>query len=176
MRRTTVFPSLTSPAVRRLAMASHCMVRPPHFTRALPLPPAYGLRILALVGLLVGILLLALPPVTIARPAPNLPGQVARAATRSPEIFTFGSEPSLILTCAGDRLASLLPYRMSPPRDSFALEDDLDDDTDDPAALMVLTAGTRGHPLASARQGITDVTSIHLWPSCFLLRPQLLTR
>jgi hypothetical protein len=138
--------------------------------------PADGVKMPALVGLLVGTLLLALPHVLVARPASDLPRQVVHAAMRSSGVFTFGSEPSLILTCLGDRLASVLSYRVSPSRGSFALENDLDDDTDDPAALVVLTAGIRGHPLVPARKGITDVTSVHLWPSCFLLRPQLLTR
>jgi len=193
-------PSLTSPPGRRLAMTAHGLIRPQHFTRALPLSvgrgqyhpkwggswhghgldhrtfPAYGLKILAQVGLLMGTLLLVLLHGPVARPAPDLPSPVARPATRSPGVFALGSDPFLLLTRLGDRPATVLTRRVAPPHESFALDDDLDEDIDDPAALAVLTARTCGHPLAPARQGIADVTSVHLWPSRFLLRPQLLTR
>jgi hypothetical protein len=117
-------------------------------------------RWLALMGLLLGILLLALPRAPIAWPPPDLPSPVVRTALYAP-----------LALASGDGIASL-------PGDGVSLEpDDLDDPNDDDASpLAVLTAKALHRPPVPAHRDSLGVTSARLWPSHYLWRPQLLTR
>ena len=117
-------------------------------------------RWLALVGLLMGILLLALPRAPIAWPPPDLPSPVVRTALYAP-----------LSLASGAGIASL-------PGDGVGLEpDDLDaTDDDDSSTLAVRTAKVLRRPPVAARRDRLGVTSARLWPSHYLARPQLLTR
>jgi hypothetical protein len=174
--------SLPLPIVRRLALAAHgfnrldafsCPVSPhlggclPSFTAGQPTawsPAQYRARRatgrwLALVGLLIGTLLLAMPRAPTAWPPPDLPSPVVRAALYAP-----------LALDSGEGVSSL-------PGDGASLEpDDLDDTDDDASTLTVLTARALRRPPAPDRRDSLGVTSACRWPSPYLARPQLLTR
>jgi hypothetical protein len=175
--------SLPLAMVRPLALAAHGFSRLDSFSGPVPPHPGGVLvsstagqptarspvhqrapratwRWLTLVGLLLGILLLALPRAPIAWPPPDLPSPVVRTALYA-----------ALALASGEGIASL-------PGDGVSLEpDDLDDTNDDDSStLAVLPAQALHRPPVPAHRDSLGVTSARLWPSHYLWRPQLLTR
>jgi hypothetical protein len=135
--------------------------------------PVPGL-VLAVVGLVVGILVLALGGTPLAWPAPDRPRTLAPDAVRSPLVIPRVTGASPLVSCAGASRAAVWAWRVVSPPDRVALCDD-DGDDDDPSALAMRTAGARGlrPPVI---EGISGFTLTHRWPLRYLVRPQLLTR
>jgi hypothetical protein len=142
--------------------------------------PHGALRVLALVGFLVGTLVLAMQGILVTSPPPDVARTVARATTSQPLAIAFrsGVSPvSPILSHPGENHAAVLARRVSSARDRLALDvEDLDDDDDDPSSMRVLTSGERNLPPVPVVMSVTDVTYACQRPSRYLARPQLLTR
>jgi hypothetical protein len=153
--------------VRCLAEAAHGCGRPDRCTLAWA-----GL---ALVGLVVGILVLVLQGAPIVRTLPDAPSRVACAATRLPLIMTLKSGSPLALSRTGECPAAVVAWHMPLPSESLALGDD-DLDNDSPLSLTMLIAGDLSLPLVPALRGINGLQYAYLWLSPYLIRPQLLTR
>jgi hypothetical protein len=125
--------------VRRLAVAALGCGRPYCGMRAWP-----G-RVLA--GLIVGLLVLALPGVRGARPSSDVPSIVEYPVMPPPQILAFGWGESAVLSPPETCQAATGPMR-----------------------------GGLSLPRLSARGGVTGMTSAVPWPFPYLARPQLLTR
>jgi hypothetical protein len=136
---------------------------------------ASGVRGLAQVGLLVGILMLALQGAPVVAPLPDAPGTVARTATRLPLIMTLGPDSPSILHGMGACPVAVAAGPISPLSDRLAMgDDDLDDDHSSPLAM--LTAEASSLTPAAVVRGVNDSPYACLWPFRYLTRPQLLTR
>jgi hypothetical protein len=135
------------------------------------------LRVLALVGFLVGTLVLAMQGILVTSPSPVVARRVARATTSQPVAITFRSGVSPILNHPGENHAAVSARRVSSARDSLALDvEDLDDEDDDPSPVMVLTSRKLNLPPVPVVMSVTSVTYARRRPSRYLARPQLLTR
>jgi hypothetical protein len=136
---------------------------------------ASGVRVLALVGLLVGLLMLALQSAPVVASPPDAPSTVVCAATRLPLLMTLGPDYLSILHGMGARPVAVVAGPISPPSDRLALgDDDLDDDHSSPLAM--LTAEAPSLTPAAVVRGVNDSPCACLWPFRYLMRPQLLTR
>jgi hypothetical protein len=152
--------------VRRLAVAALGCGRPYRRMRAWP-----G-RVLA--GVIVGLLVLALPGMRGARPSSDVPSIVEYPVMPPPPILAFGWGESAVLGPPEARQAATGPQG-SPPQDRL-VRDDVDCADGDPLPLPWPVRGVRSLPRASPRVGVTGMTSAVPWPFPYLARPQLLTR
>jgi hypothetical protein len=121
---------------------------------------------LVLVGFVLSVLALSLP---------DAAGSLEGEAMESLRVTALGSGAFPALSRAESRPLTTAAHVASPPDESFTLDDyDWDDDDSLDMLLMVLTAYVL--PLAAVR--IRFDGSIHacLWPTHYLVRPQLLTR
>ena len=142
-----------------------------------PGTPHGALRVLALVGFLVGTLVLAMQGILVTSPSPDVARTVARATTSQPVAITFRSGVSPILNHPGENHAAVSARRVASARDSLALDvEDLDDEDDDPSPVMVLTSRKLNLPPVPVVMSVTRVTYARRRPSRYLARPQLLTR
>jgi hypothetical protein len=165
-RATKVLP-LALLANRHLAVASRCIRRPYHLTRA-----CQGL---ALVGLVVGILVLVLPSAALSQFSLDVPGMLECTVMRPPQILVLGLGESSVLSSPEARQVAVMGPQVSPPPDNL-VRDDCDLDDDDPVSLPVLSRWALCLPLPSARIGVIDAADAFPWPFPYLARPQLLTR
>jgi hypothetical protein len=142
------FPFLRSPAIRSLPL----IARGTWHGRGLDPTTcsASSVRVLVLVGLMVGAL--------------ALPLLLARA---------LGSGPSAILHDIGLSPKPDVTWNGSPPQESFTLTDDDLDDTDALSSLVGLTAQDASPPPAPA---LINAIHAYAWTFRYLARPQLLTR
>jgi hypothetical protein len=152
--------------VRRLAVAALGCGRPYRGMRAWP----GGV----LAGLIVGLLVLALPGVGGSRPSSDVPSIVEYPVMPPPPILAFGWGKSTVLSPPEARLATTGP-QVSPPQDR-PVRDDVDGADDDASSLPGPMRGGRSLPRPSPRVGVTGMTSAVPWPFPYLARPQLLTR
>jgi hypothetical protein len=129
-------------------------------------------RVLA--GLIVGLLVLALPGVRGSRPSSDVPSIVEYPVMPPPPILAFGWGESTVLSPTEARLAATGP-QVSPPQDR-PVRDDVDGADDDASSLPGPMRGGRSLPRPSPRVGVTGMTSAVPWPFPYLARPQLLTR
>jgi hypothetical protein len=121
---------------------------------------------LALVGFVLSILALCLPD------AARL---VAGEAVESLPVTALGSGAFPALSHAESRPLTTSAHVASPPDESFAL-DDYDWDDDDSLDMLLLILKTHAlHPTA-VYIGFNGLTQACLWPTYYLVRPQLLTR
>jgi hypothetical protein len=142
-----------------------------------PATPHGALKVLALVGFLVGTLVLAMQGILVTSPPPDVARTVARATMNQPLAIAFRSGVSPIVSHPGENHAAVVARRVSPARDSLALDvEDLDDEDDDPWSGMVLTLGERNLPPVPVVMSVPSVTYACRRPSRYLARPQLLTR
>ena len=163
LRATTVLP-LTPLRIKRVAAASSDSIRPHDRPRILPLSvrrdgvpstaggglawglaspkiPGGTLQGLGLIGLLMGVLLLALPRAPVPWPAPDGPSLVACAAIPPPLARALGSGPFPLLRCLGASPVTVVAWHVLPSQDGVALAaDDLEDNDDDLSALAGPTA------------------------------------
>jgi hypothetical protein len=153
-------------AVGCRAGAAHGYGRPHRCTRAWA-----GL---ALAGLVVGILGLALPSAGLSQGAPDVPGIMASTVIHSPQILAVGSGESSLVSPPEARLMAVTRPQVSPAPDNLARG--AGDLADDPSSLPVRTRGALGLPRPSARTGVISATAAVPWPFPYLTRPQLLTR
>jgi hypothetical protein len=129
---------------------------------------------LALVGLLAGILLLALPGTLGAWPPADLPIPVTYQTTDSPRVMMLGAGVSLAMSPSEENHLAVITHRRSLFRDNLRLDDgDLDDD---PSPMVVLPPGNRVFPPSLTVMRMNDGTDAFSWPFRYLVRPQLLTR
>jgi hypothetical protein len=152
--------------VRRLAVAALGCGGPYRGMRAWP-----G-RVLA--GLIVGLLVLALPGVRGSRPSADVPSIVEYPVMPPPQILAFGWGESAVLSPPEARQATMGPQG-SPPQDRL-VRDDVDCADDDSSSLPGPMRGGLSLPRPSPRVGVTGMTSAVPWPFPYLARPQLLTR
>ena len=152
--------------VRRLAVAALGCGGPYRCMRAWP-----G-RVLA--GLIVGLLVLALPSVRGSRPSSDVPGIVEYPVMHPPQILAFGWGESAVLSPPEARQAATGP-QVPPPQDRL-VRDDVDGADDDSSSLPGPMRGGLSLPRPSPRVGVTGMTSAVPWPFPYLARPQLLTR
>jgi hypothetical protein len=132
-------------------------------------------RVLALVGLLIGTMLLAIKSPLVAWPPPDVPSMVARVATSQPLAMALQSASFLVLSQPRASYAAVLAPRVL-LRDSLVLADNnVADDSDDSSSMMRLTAGDFCLP-PSPPMGIDSLQNAFLWPFHYFARPQLLTR
>jgi hypothetical protein len=129
-----------------------------------PDPIPYVCLGLALVGLLVGDCLMALPSAVSSRRPPDVPGTVVGTAMR----LLWNLSPR------ETRPATAVAPQAPRPRERIALTDGTMDD-DDPWGMAAPTPAGLILPLTACgrRTGVTDVDP---WPTHYLARPQLLTR
>jgi hypothetical protein len=159
-------PSMFS-AVMRALRASHGL-------RTLPfniLPKQR--RALAWLGLLVGILVLALHGAAVSWLASERPRMLMddpgsapwgmRLMTGTFPVLSGAGEPPVVVSTDH----GLFPGRILPM--------DVSDSDADPVAFAIRPAAVLGLSPATSK-GIAGVTHRHAWPSRFLTRPQLLTR
>jgi hypothetical protein len=137
---------------------------------------ASGVRVLAQVGLLVGILILALQGAPVVASPPDAPSTVVCAATRLPLLMTLGPDSPSILHGMEARPVAVVAGPISPPSDRLALGDDDLDDDDHSSPLAMLTAEAPSLTPAAVVRGVNDSPCACLWPFRYLMRPQLLTR
>src|SRR5262245_11634607 len=121
MTQVTKSQPLAGLAFRQLAVASRCIRRSYHLTRAWPW--------LVLAGLMIGILVLVLPSGGISQFSPDVPSMIECMVMRPSQILVFGlGEPS-ILSPPEVRRAAVMGSQVSPPPDNLAWDDcNLDDD------------------------------------------------
>jgi hypothetical protein len=171
--KTAVFPSFTSSAVRCLPMTAGGTWYGPELDPTIG--SSSGGRILALVGLLVGILMLAPQYASAVWALPDMPSTVAYATTRLPLIMILGPDSRPILHGMRAHPVAVAAGRLCPPSDCpMPGDDDLDDDHSSPLAM--LTAEVPSLTPAPAVRGVNGLKHAYLWPFRYLTRPQRLTR
>jgi hypothetical protein len=152
--------------VRRLAVAALGCGRPYRGMRAWP-----G-RVLA--GLIVGLLVLALPGARGARPSSDVPSVVESPVMPPPAILACGWGESAVLSPPEARQAATGP-QVPPPQDRL-VRDDVDGANDDASSPPGPMRGGCSLPCPSPRGGVTGMTAAVPWPVSYLVRPQRLTR
>jgi hypothetical protein len=172
-------------AARPDAGASQLWSRCQHFTPAQPLAvrrdvppfrpsrPTAGRRTpcdrvlrLALVGFVLSILVLSLL---------DAAGSLEGEAIGPLRVVALESKASFVLSRAEEHPLVPAARLTAPPDERFTLHDyDWDDDDSLDKLLMVLTAHVL--PLAAVRIMFDGSTHACLWPTYYLVRPQLLTR
>jgi hypothetical protein len=166
MIRAMPVPPLLDPTVRRLAVAAHGLRRRPHLTR-----PWVGL---ALIGLVVGTLVLGMPSAWIPPPSPDVLRTVTPETMRPPQGPAFGWDASPSLRPPEAHRADMREPPGLLPHGRLALDDcDLEDDH--LASPAVTTQGPLFLPSPLASTGINHVQHAFPWPSRWLVRPQRLT-
>lgn len=165
IRAMPVSPPLY-PTVRRRAAAAHGLWRLAPLTRSW-----VGL---ALIGLVVGPLVLGLPSAWSPSPSANVFRTVTHETGRPPQGPAFGGDPSPSPSPPAAHRAVL---RESPgwlPHGCLALDDrDLEDDH--LASMVVTTPGRLCLPPPLTSTGISPVQHTFPWPFRWLVRPQHLT-
>lgn len=125
-------------------------------------------------GLIVGLLVLALPSVRGSRPSSDIPSIVEYSMMHPSPILAFGWGESAVLSPPEARQAAAGP-QVPPPQDR-PVRDDVDGADDDASSLPGPMRGGRSLPRPSPRVAVTGMTSAVPWPLPYLARPQLLTR
>jgi hypothetical protein len=174
MMRATRFPPFTSPAVRRLAVTTRGI----WYSHGLDpkICSTSGVRVLALVGLLVGSLVLALQSGPVAWPPSDVPSTVVWTTPRLPLNTALGLDSAPILHHTGAPRVAVAVGRIALPNNSHTQGEDGLDDGDNPSCPAMSTAGTRFLMLAPAVRDANGLKHACLWPFRYLTRPQLLTR
>jgi len=121
---------------------------------------------LVLVGFVLSLLALSLPAAG---------GSLEGEAMGPLRVVALESRASPAFSRSGEHPLSTAARLTSPPDESFTL-DDYDQDDDDSLDMLLPILKAHALPPTAVYTGFNGLTHACLWPTSYLVRPQLLTR